>query len=71
MVSTISDLTPSYLSKYSSFDLSKVSTKLTSNKDSFIFLPFVPLTTLLDFTHRMKVLGLFTVLHIIYNITED
>ena len=50
VVSTISDLTPSYISKYSSFDLSQLSTRLTSNKESFIFLPFLSLTTLLNFT---------------------
>ena len=50
MVSTISDLTPSYLSKYSSFDLSECSITFTSSKDLFIFLLLVFLTVLLSFT---------------------
>ena len=75
VVSTISDWTPSYLSIYSSFDLSKPSTKLTSNKDSFIFLLFVFFATLLSFCwlyyHRVKILGIFAILYMIYDVTKD
>ena len=49
VVSTISDLTPLYLSNYSSCDLLEPSIRFMSSKDSFTFLLLVLLVVLLNF----------------------
>ena len=72
----MSDIIPSYLSKYSSLDSSEILARSTHNKDSPIFPFYAPLLTLFINVYRfsyhiVKVLGSFTILYIIHYITQD
>ena len=76
MVSNISDVIPSYLSKYSSLNSFEMFARSTIIEDSSIFSFFVFLiNSIIDVyglnCHIVKILRSFTVLYIIYYITKD
>ena len=75
MVCNISDIIPSYLSKYSSLDSSEILVRSTFNEDLSVFSFFIPLISFIItywlYYHIVKVLWGFTILYIIYYITKD